>query len=97
MELEGQRRAAETLAAYGIEGVVAIGGDGTFRGAVDLSNNFGVKVVGVPGTIDNDLAYTDYTLGFDSAVNTVLWAMNNLRDTMTSHYRVSLLEVMGRR
>ncbi len=97
VELEGQRRAAETLAAYGIEGVVAIGGDGTFRGAVDLSNNFGVKVVGVPGTIDNDLAYTDYTLGFDSAVNTVLWAMNNLRDTMTSHDRVSLLEVMGRR
>ena len=97
VEIEGQRRAAETLSAYGIEGVVAIGGDGTFRGAVDLWHNFGVKVVGIPGTIDNDLAYTDYTLGFDSAVNTVLWAMNNLRDTMTSHDRVSLLEVMGRR
>ncbi|PWM70224.1 MAG: 6-phosphofructokinase [Bacillota bacterium] len=97
VEIEGQRRAAETLAAYGIEGVVAIGGDGTFHGAVDLWQNFGIKVVGVPGTIDNDLAYTDYTLGFDSAVNTVLWAMNNLRDTMTSHDRVSLLEVMGRR
>ena len=97
VELEGQRRAAETLSAYGIEGVVAIGGDGTFHGAVDLCNNFGVKVVGIPGTIDNDLAYTDYTLGFDTAVNTVLWAMNNLRDTMTSHDRVSLLEVMGRR
>ena len=97
VEIEGQRRAAETLAAYGIEGVVAIGGDGTFHGAVDLWQNFGVKMVGIPGTIDNDLAYTDYTLGFDSAVNTVLWAMNNLRDTMTSHDRVSLLEVMGRR
>ncbi len=97
VELDGQRRAAETLSAYGIDGVVAIGGDGTFHGALDLTNNFGVKVVGIPGTIDNDLAYTDYTLGFDSAVNTVLWAMNNLRDTMTSHDRVSLLEVMGRR
>ena len=97
VEIEGQRRAAETLAAYGIEGVVAIGGDGTFHGAVDLWQNFGVKMVGIPGTIDNDLAYTDYTLGFDSAVNTVLWAMNNLRDTMPSHDRVSLLEVMGRR
>ena len=96
-EIEGQRIAAETLSAYGIEGVIAIGGDGTFRGANDLSNNFGVRVVGIPGTIDNDLAYTDYTLGFDTAVNTVIWAVNNLRDTMHSHDRVSLLEVMGRK
>ena len=95
--LEGQKEAAETLSAFGIEGVIAIGGDGTFHGAKDLSDNCGIKVVGIPGTIDNDLAYTDYTLGFDSAVNTVLWAMNNLRDTMHSHDRVSLLEVMGRR
>ncbi len=95
--IEGQKEAAETLSAFGIEGVIAIGGDGTFRGAKDLSDNCGIKVIGIPGTIDNDLAYTDYTLGFDSAVNTVLWAMNNLRDTMHSHDRVSLLEVMGRR
>lgn len=95
--LEGQQKAAQTLEAYGIEGVVVIGGDGTFRGAKDLSDNFGVKCMGIPGTIDNDLAYTDYTLGFDTAVNTVLSAINNLRDTMQSHDRVSLVEVMGRR
>lgn len=95
-DVEVQRLAAEALNAYGIEGLVAIGGDGTFRGANDLSKNYGIKVIGIPGTIDNDLAYTDYTIGFDTAVNTVLWAINNLRDTMHSHDRVSLLEVMGR-
>ena len=95
-EKEVQRQAAEALSAYGIEGLVVIGGDGTFRGAKDLTENFGIKVVGIPGTIDNDLSYTDYTVGFDTAVNTVLWAINNLRDTMHSHDRVCLLEVMGR-
>ena len=93
---EVQRLAAEALSAYGIEGLVVIGGDGTFRGAKDLTDNFGIKVVGIPGTIDNDLSYTDYTVGFETAVNTVLWAINNLRDTMHSHDRVCLLEVMGR-
>lgn len=96
MTLEGQKKAADTLEAYGITGVVVIGGDGTFRGAKDLSDNFGVKCMGIPGTIDNDLAYTDYTIGFDTAVNTVLSAINSLRDTMQSHDRVSLVEVMGR-
>lgn len=95
-DVEVQRHAAEALSAYGIEGLVVIGGDGTLRGAKDLSENCGVKVVGIPGTIDNDLNYTDYTVGFDTAVNTVLWAINNLRDTMHSHDRVGLLEVMGR-
>lgn len=95
-DIETQRLAVEALSAYGIEGLVVIGGDGTFRGAKDLHDNFGVKVMGVPATIDNDLAYTDYTIGFDTAVNTVLWAINNLRDTMHSHDRVGLLEVMGR-
>lgn len=95
-DIEVQRLAADALSAYGIEGLVVIGGDGTFRGAKDLSDNFGIKVIGIPGTIDNDLAYTDFTIGFDTAVNTVLWAINNLRDTMHSHDRVSLLEVMGR-
>ena len=95
-DIEVQRQAVEALNAYGIEGLVVIGGDGTFRGAKDLVDNFGVKVMGIPGTIDNDLAYTDYTVGFDTAVNTVLWAINNLRDTLHSHDRVGLLEVMGR-
>lgn len=95
-EIGVQEQAAETLQAYGIEGLIVIGGDGSFRGAKDLSDNFGIKVVGIPGTIDNDLAYTDYTIGFDTAVNTVLDAMTRLRDTMGSHDRVYLLEVMGR-
>lgn len=95
-DVEAQRMAVDALSAYGIEGLVVIGGDGTFRGAKDLADNFGVKVVGIPGTIDNDLSYTDYTVGFDTAVNSVLWAINNLRDTMHSHDRVCLLEVMGR-
>lgn len=95
-EVSVQEQAAETLQAYGIEGLIVIGGDGSFRGAKDLSDNFGIKVVGIPGTIDNDLAYTDYTIGFDTAVNTVLDAMTRLRDTMGSHDRVYLLEVMGR-
>lgn len=80
-----------------MEGLVVIGGDGSFTGAKLLSDEHGINVVGIPGTIDNDLAYTDYTLGFDTAVNTVLWAINALRDTMTSHDRVSLVKVMGRR
>jgi len=95
-ELDFQQQAAETLHAYGIKNLIVIGGDGSFRGAKDLSDNCGINVICIPGTIDNDLAYTDYTLGFDSAVNTVLWAINALRDTMGSHDRVSMLEVMGR-
>ena len=88
--------AADNLKALGIEGLVVIGGDGSFTGAKALSDEYGINVVGVPGTIDNDLAYTDFTLGFDTAVNTVLWAINALRDTMTSHDRVSIIKVMGR-
>lgn len=96
-ELKYQQLSVENLEAYGIDGLVVIGGDGSFRGAKDLYVNFGVKAVGIPGTIDNDLAYTDFTLGFDTTVNTVLSAINNLRDTMTSHDRVCIIEVMGRR
>ncbi len=95
-DIEVQRQAVEALSAYGIDGLVVIGGDGTLRGAKDLSENFGIKVMGIPATIDNDLAYTDFTVGFDTSVNTALWAINNLRDTMHSHDRVGLLEVMGR-
>ena len=93
---EGQAKAAENLKKHGIDALVVIGGNGSLRGAQDLSANFGINTVGIPGTIDNDLHYTDYTLGFDTAVNTVLHAINNLRDTMTSHDRVSIIEVMGR-
>lgn len=93
---EGQKEAARVLREHDIQGVVVIGGDGSFRGAKDLANNCGVPVIGIPGTIDNDLNYTDFTIGFDTAVNTVLSAINNLRDTMTSHDRVSIIEVMGR-
>lgn len=89
--------AADNLKKIGVEGLVVIGGDGSFTGAKLLSDEHCINVVGIPGTIDNDLAYTDYTLGFDTAVNTVLWAINALRDTMTSHDRVSLVKVMGRR
>ncbi len=93
--LEGQKKALDTLERNGIEGLVVIGGDGSFRGAKVLSE-YGVPTIGIPGTIDNDLEYTDYTLGFDTAVNTCLDIINKLRDTMTSHERVSVVEVMGR-
>ena len=93
---EGQQKAVKTLKNRGIEGLVVIGGDGSFRGAKVLSEEYGIPTIGIPGTIDNDLAYTDYTLGFDTAVNTCLDIINKLRDTMTSHERVSVVEVMGR-
>lgn len=90
-----REKAAKVLNIFGIDGLVVIGGDGSFTGAKLLSK-LGVKTVGIPGTIDNDLAYTDYTLGFDTALNTVLDAINKLRDTSSSHERVSIVEVMGR-
>jgi 6-phosphofructokinase 1 len=92
---DGMKAALATIKKHRIEGLVVIGGDGSFRGARDLSN-LGVPTIGIPGTIDNDLAYTEYSLGFDTAVNTCLYLINNLRDTMTSHERVSIVEVMGR-
>lgn len=95
--VEGRRQAADVLGAFGIDGLVVIGGDGSFRGMKDLSDETDLPCVGIPGTIDNDLAYTDFTLGFDSAVNTVLSAINSVRDTMTSHDRACVIEVMGRR
>ncbi len=93
---EGQQTAVKTLKNRGIEGLVVIGGDGSFRGAKVLSEEYGIPTIGIPGTIDNDLAYTDFTLGFDTAVNTCLDIINKLRDTMTSHERISVVEVMGR-
>ena len=94
--VEGQKQAVKTLNAHGIEGLVVIGGDGSFKGAKCLSDEYGIPTIGIPGTIDNDLEYTDYTLGFDTAVNTCLDIINKLRDTMTSHERISVVEVMGR-
>lgn len=93
---EGRKKAVEALSVRGIGGLIVIGGDGSLRGANDLYNEFGVKTIGVPGTIDNDLGYTDRTIGFDTAVNTALSAINNLRDTMSSHDRVVIVQVMGR-
>ena len=95
MTEEGQKKAYATCKLLGIEGLVAIGGDGTFRGAQALSK-FGVSVVGVPGTIDNDISCTDYTIGFDTAANTAVECIDRLRDTMQSHERCSVVEVMGR-
>lgn len=91
----GQKHAMNVLEAFGIEGIVVIGGDGSFRGGLELSKR-GVPVMGIPGTIDNDLGYTDYTIGFDTAVNTVLSAVTNIRDTSSSHERATVIEVMGR-
>lgn len=92
---EGQLKAANMARIFGIEGIVVIGGDGSFAGARRLSEK-GIACIGVPGTIDNDLAYTDFTIGFDTALNNVLDAINKIRDTSTSHERASIIEVMGR-
>lgn len=96
MTEEGQLRAAQTCRYLGIDGIIAIGGDGTFRGALDLSKH-GVSVVGVPATIDNDIACSEYSIGFDTACNTAIDSIDKLRDTMQSHERCSVVEVMGRK
>jgi len=92
---EGQRKGLEQLEKFGIEGVVVIGGDGSFRGAQSLAK-LGFPAIGIPGTIDNDIPGTDYTLGFDTTVNTVTEALDRVRDTAGSHGRVLVVEVMGR-
>ncbi|NVK49061.1 MAG: 6-phosphofructokinase [Cyclobacteriaceae bacterium] len=93
---EGRKKAFENLKAHGIEGLVAIGGDGTFTGAKIFHEEFGIPVVGCPGTIDNDIYGTDYTIGFDTAVNTALDAIDKIRDTAAAHDRIFFIEVMGR-
>ena len=92
---EGIAKAVNVAKVFNIDGIVIIGGDGSFMGAQKLTES-GIDCIGVPGTIDNDLAYTDFTIGFDTAVNNVLDAVNKIRDTSTSHERVSIIEVMGR-
>jgi 6-phosphofructokinase 1 len=96
-EPEGRKRGAATLEAFGIEGLVTIGGDGTYRGALALEKEHGIRCIGVPGTIDNDIGGTDFTIGFDTALNTALEAIDRLRDTAESHDRIFYVEVMGRR
>ncbi|MCR6095543.1 6-phosphofructokinase [Salipaludibacillus agaradhaerens] len=93
--LEGQKKGIEQLKKFGIEGLVVIGGDGSFRGAEKLTEH-GYPTVGVPGTIDNDIPGTDFTIGFDTALNTVIEAIDKIRDTATSHERTYVIEVMGR-
>ena len=92
---EGQARGAEMCRVFGIDGLVVIGGDGSFQGAEKLAN-LGINTIGIPGTIDLDIACTEYTIGFDTAVNTAMDAINKIRDTSTSHQRCSIVEVMGR-
>jgi 6-phosphofructokinase 1 len=95
MTEEGQRKAASTCKFLGLDGVIAIGGDGTFRGARALSK-YGINVIGIPATIDNDISCTNYSIGFDTAANTAIECIDRLRDTMQSHERCSVVEVMGR-
>ena len=92
---EGQQKGADICRKHGIDGIVVIGGDGSFRGAGKLSA-LGINTIGLPGTIDLDIACTDYTIGFDTAVNTAMEAIDKIRDTSTSHERCSIVEVMGR-
>lgn len=92
---EGMAKAIETCKRENIEGIIAIGGDGTFRGATDLARR-GIPTIGIPATIDNDITATDYTLGYDTAMNTVLTMVDDLRDTCESHARCNVVEVMGR-
>ena len=96
MTEDGQRRAVSTCKFLGLDSIVAIGGDGTFRGARALSK-YGINVIGIPGTIDNDISCTNYCIGFDTAANTAIECIDKLRDTMQSHERCSVVEVMGHR
>ena len=96
MTTEGRKKAFEHLQKRGIDGLVAIGGDGTFTGANLYYQEYGIPIIGIPGTIDNDLFGSDYTIGFDTAVNTALSAIDSIRDTANSHDRVFFIEVMGR-
>ena len=93
---EGRQQAYDNLQQHGIDGLIVIGGDGTFTGARIFQSEFNIPIIGLPGTIDNDLYGTDYTIGFDTAVNTVIDAVDKIRDTANSHERIFIIEVMGR-
>jgi len=96
MQTEGRAKAFATLKENNIEGLIVIGGNGSYTGAMYLAQEHGVKVIGIPGTIDNDIYGTDYTIGFDTAVNTAVDSVDKIRDTADSHSRLFLIEVMGR-
>jgi 6-phosphofructokinase 1 len=96
MQPEGRKKAFENLKKRGIDGLVIIGGDGSFRGAQIFSNEFDIPCIGLPGTIDKDIAGTDFTIGFDTAVNTAVEAIDKIRDTAEAHDRLFIIEVMGR-
>jgi len=96
MEKEGRQLAYENFKAAGLDALIVIGGDGSFKGAQVFSDEFLVPVIGIPGTIDNDLFGTDFTIGYDTAINTVVEAVDNIRDTAASHNRLFFVEVMGR-
>lgn len=96
MSKAGREKAFQQIKKHGIEGLIAIGGDGTFKGAKIFSEEFGIPVIGCPGTIDNDIFGTDYTIGFDTALNTALEAIDKIRDTAAAHDRIFFIEVMGR-
>ena len=93
---EGRLKAYNNLKNEGIDALVTIGGDGTFAGASVFSNEFDIPIIGIPGTIDNDISGTDFTIGYDTALNTVVEAIDKIRDTANSHNRLFLVEVMGR-
>ncbi len=95
-EPEGRRKAYENLKKFGIDGLVVIGGDGSFKGAQKFSEEFDIPCIGLPGTIDKDIAGTDFTIGFDTAVNTAVEAIDKIRDTADAHDRLFIIEVMGR-
>jgi 6-phosphofructokinase 1 len=95
-EYEGRKKAYDNLKRRGIDGLVIIGGDGSFRGAVQFSKEFDIPCIGLAGTIDKDIAGTDFTIGFDTAVNTAVGAIDKIRDTMEAHDRIFIIEVMGR-
>lgn len=95
-QLEGRQKAIHFLKENNIEGLIVIGGDGTFAGAHLLGHEMKIPIIGIPGTIDNDIYGTDYTIGFDTAINTVIGAIDKIRDTASSHHRVFFVEVMGR-
>ncbi len=95
-EYEGRKKAYDNLKRRGIDGLVIIGGDGSFRGAVQFSNEFDIPCIGIAGTIDKDINGTDFTIGFDTAVNTAVEAIDKIRDTMDAHDRIFIIEVMGR-